>query len=141
MELAMEKPAWDDLIERITVLEREKRRLSWMGAAAFLGLVVLISEGPNLFRAKVLKAERFVLCDQAGKVRAQMAMRPEDDAVEFALFGPEQRHQLLLQALHDGSSTLTIWDKDRMRIAMSAMSSGPAAFHVINEGPGSLPSE
>jgi hypothetical protein len=99
----MEESTIDALAERVDELERRLRRWHRGGVAvALAGAAMLIAGGAqegggakkpdgggDAARAevsKVVKAERFVLLDEAGKVRAELGRAPKNKAMGLAIF-------------------------------------------------------
>ncbi len=72
----------DHLTRRLDRLERENRRLKVVGGLALLGMAALTVMGqtPPTSVANTLEAERFVLRDNAGNVRATLGLRPDGTA-------------------------------------------------------------
>jgi len=85
-------PIHDHLTRRLDRLERENRRLKLLGGLAMLGLAALTVMGQTAPTsvANTLEAERFVLRDNAGNVRATLGLRPDGTAA-LALADDTQR--------------------------------------------------
>jgi hypothetical protein len=75
----MEKPPSDVLAERVERLERENRRWRWgAGFALIAGLVVTVWGAQRAKETKVVEAERFLLRDENGTIRTELAMQPNE---------------------------------------------------------------
>ncbi len=74
----MNEPSRDQMVHRLERLERENRRIKRIGAAAFFGIAALFVMGqtkPDI--AKVIDAEKFVVRDTSGAVRAVLGVNPD----------------------------------------------------------------
>lgn len=74
----MSEPARDQMIKRLERLERENKRIKRLGAAAFFSIAALFAMGqskPDV--SKVVDAERFVVRDGSGAVRAVLGVNPD----------------------------------------------------------------
>src|SRR5262249_409088 len=139
----------DHLARRLERLERENRRLKLAGALTLVGpaaLVVMGQTAPTQV-ANSIEAERFVLRDAGGKVRATLGLRPDGTAA-FAIGDEAQQERALLSVTAqglagmeladssghpraglgvkpDGSALLTLLDQaDRPRVEMRAQGDG-----------------
>lgn len=88
-----------DLTRRIDRLERENRRLKRAAALVGVGLVALLAMG-QAARPRTVEAERFVLKDKQGKVRAVLGEGP-DDEVGLIVYDAKQRPSALV-AVREG---------------------------------------
>lgn len=88
------------------------RRLKRAAFTFFLlgGLVLLMGQANPGGVARVVEAERFVLRDATGKVRAELGLR--DGRPGLALFDEKGERRAQLAMLPDGSSSLTFYDRD-----------------------------
>jgi len=70
----MNEPTMDNMVQRLDRLERENHRLKRIGALVLVGIaaVVLMGQARPSKVAKVIEAEKFILRDEAGKVRAML---------------------------------------------------------------------
>lgn len=69
----------DVVARRLERLERENRRLKGAGTALVLGLVAILLMGQALPKGRTVEAEKFVLKDKAGKIRAVLGEGPDDE--------------------------------------------------------------
>lgn len=98
-----------DLALRITRLERRHRLTVAVAALCFaaLGLVAAKRSAPA-----VVDARAFVLVDEAGQSRAQLALA-EDGAVSFLMQGPGGRSDAGMTVMADGSVALRLKNTQR----------------------------
>jgi len=94
-EAIMTETTPDVLVQRIERLERENRRFKRAGAALALGLVAVLVMGQAPGRARTLEAEKLVLKDRSGKIRAVLGEG-----------GEEREHGLFL---YDGKRVPRAW--------------------------------
>jgi hypothetical protein len=129
-ELAMDKP-FLDVNERLDGLERDLRRVARIGAAVFVGSLVLLAGATDLFR----RPREVALRDRTGQVRARLAL--DGDDAELAFHDPQGRPQIRLQAMANGMSSLSLFDRGRERMFLAASPGGPASLSFIDtaEGP------
>jgi hypothetical protein len=75
----MKEPVGDQVMKRLERLEKENRWIKCIGAATLFGAVALLimgqSKPDNI--AKVVDAERFVVRDSSGAVRAVLGVNPD----------------------------------------------------------------
>lgn len=93
------------LVERLERLERTNRRYASALAMLLCGAVAVSVIGANP-REIVSEAERFILRDAAGKVRAEMCATPNGPALSF--FDPSGAERLRLHANDDGNTVLSL---------------------------------
>ena len=94
-----------DVESRLARLERENRRLRrvvYAGAIAVAGAVVMAQSRP----AQTLEAERFVVRDAAGNVRAVFGM--DEDAPRLALYAPGDEIESVWLGLMDDVPLFTL---------------------------------
>ena len=74
----MNEPPRNQVTRRLERLESENRRIKRLGAAAFFGAVALLIMGQSKSDhiSKVVDAERFVVRDASGAVRAVLGVNP-----------------------------------------------------------------
>jgi AMIN domain-containing protein len=104
------------LTDRVERLERENTRLKRLGAVALLGLAALFVAG-QLQRAAGaagptrIEAERFLLRDAVGAIRAALEMG-SDGTPRLALLDTAGHERVRLQVGANGSPGLTLFDAD-----------------------------
>ncbi len=129
-------PAEFDLVlSRLTRLERENRRLKQLGAATlalaasfvFMGQVRQRGGGARASGENVVEAERFVVRDRTGAIRAAFGVNPAG-GVGLAVMGQTRIH---LGVNLDGSGGLSLADGDgKIRVALALQSDGLAGLEV-----------
>ncbi len=117
----MNEPTVKDLTQRVDRLERENRRVK---RAASLGLVViaaLVLMGQAVPKgAMVVEAEKFVVLDTGGKMRAGLGTLP-NGAVVLGFWDKDGKARVRLGVEPDGSSSLGLYDKnERFRVVLNA---------------------
>src|SRR3954462_13169160 len=118
----MDAPQRDLVIERIEALERENRRLWYVGIAIVCAAIFLLVEGTNLIRPpKIIEAEGFVLKDPSGRVRGKLRMT-RGGSPEFALLDEAGHDQVSLHLTFDNGATLDFFDHGQPRIQLTASS-------------------
>jgi hypothetical protein len=130
-EQAMDKP-FLDVNERLDGLERDLRRVAWLGAAVFVGFLVPLAGATELFR----RPREVALHDRTGQLRARLALDGDDDGAELAFHDPQGRPQARLQAMANGTSSLSLFDRGRVRLFLVASPDGPASLSFIDTGEG-----
>ena len=106
----MTEPILDTLSQRLVRLERDNRRLKATGAVAMIilaGVMLLGQAGP----AKVVEAEKFVVRDANGTIRAEL-FGATDGAAELHLADKDGIHRLSVHVNPDDSAGVAILDKD-----------------------------
>src|SRR5690606_41369765 len=111
---------------RLEAIERENRRLRRLTGILLAGLAILLGLTASLLvvyarqasaTADVVQAQRFVLRDQDGLIRAILGVQP-DGSTRFALQDRDGRPRLQLTLLGDGSPGVAL--KDREEIGRAA---------------------
>lgn len=104
----------------------------WIVAAMFLGLDAMIAFGTDwLHRASVAEAERFLLRDGRGRVRAELATR-EVGPPMLALLDEEGRSQVTLRSRSDAEGALEFHDRGQLRLALNAAVGGFASLDLYD---------
>lgn len=97
----------DSITHRLESLERENRRLKWAGGAMLVGIAAVVLMGQAVPRApRTVEAERFVLRDTRGKMRAELTNSAGEVGPALFLYhrngDPDNpRHAIDLQVLDD----------------------------------------
>ena len=109
----MNQPMMETLVERLDRLERENRRLKWVGSVVLIGITALVlmgQAGPrHVF--KIVQAEQFVLRDPSGQTRAVLGT-VADGSAGLALYDRDGKDRAKLIVLPDGMSGLIAFDRD-----------------------------
>ncbi len=87
----MNEPTMDNIVKRLDRLEREKRRWRCLGILMLIGVTALLAMGQSkstghLDDLKVIEAERFIVKDEDGNVRAVLGVQPQWES--WPLSGP-----------------------------------------------------
>jgi hypothetical protein len=128
----MDEASKADVTERLAALERENRRLLWIGGAIVAGAIVLVAEGSGLVRpAGVLEARGLLLKDPAGKVRGRFDVA-SDGSPRLALLDDQGRDQATLSSTYADSTVLTLYEKGKKRAELSALSHGDSSLSFFD---------
>ncbi|MFQ5930764.1 MAG: hypothetical protein ACE5MK_13810 [Acidobacteriota bacterium] len=107
----MNKSTMDILARRLNRLERENLWLKRLATFVFFGVValILLGQAKPLDGAKVVEAERFILRDNSGRVRARLGVFNEKLALAFHDEDGTVRASLTI--LRDGKPSLNLYDQ------------------------------
>jgi hypothetical protein len=102
----------ETLVGRLDRVERENRRLKLAGLVMLIGLaaVVLMGQVTPPKVTKVVEAEKFVLLDMNGKVRAELNMWPDGSPV-LKLYSEDKKPRVALGVLPDDAPSLELFGK------------------------------
>lgn len=125
------------VMNRIEKLERQNRRLRGAGIVAILacGAAVLMGQAPATQPARpaaprVLDAERIILRDLAGGVKATLLNMPGDMGV-FEIRGEEGRARSALKVTPGGDALLELSDKNGfVRAVLAVSADGNGTFEL-----------
>lgn len=132
----MDTSSMQALAERVERLEVENQWLKRLGSLVVVGVAALGIHGTNLGRpAGQVEAERFVVKDSRGRVRASLSMQPDGEP-GLTILDDRGREQIALRATSDRTSTLEFKDRGRPRLAMSASSSGATNLNLFDRRSG-----
>jgi hypothetical protein len=97
----MNQPTLEDLAKRVKRLERQNRILKSAGLVALLGIVaaVLLGQTKSNQVAKVVEAEKFVVMDQHGTVRAMLSA--DSSGAQLRLFDEDDQVRITLATCRD----------------------------------------
>ena len=126
----------DHLTQRLDRLERENRRLRLLGALALLGASALVLMGQTAPSPVVntLEAERFVLRDGAGNVRASLGLRPDGTAA-LVLADDTQQERVVLSVTAPGLAGLDLSDRTgHLRAGLGVRADGAAQLSLLDQG-------
>jgi hypothetical protein len=122
----------ESIVRRVERLEREVRR--WRRGAAALGLaaVAVVTIGAAVPRGRVVEAQKFVLKDASGRVRAELG--PTDTDKEIALrFRDTVGLLRVIVGLQEETSLLVLSDKTgRPRAGLVTLAQGAPAFTLYD---------
>jgi hypothetical protein len=130
----MNEPPEDQLMTRLEGLERENRRIKCIGGAALFGIVALLVMGqskPDQI-AKVIDAERFVVRDTSGAVRAVLGVNP-DGNMGLEVRDRNGKAGVTLGMGANGNPALRLDGKDgKTGIALGVRSDNSSAMEFYN---------
>ena len=108
----MNETTGDNLAKRLDCLERENRSLKRAGTFVILGIAAVLIMGQAKPRdgAKMAEAERFVLRDESGKVRAKLEV--VNETVVFGVHDEDGTVRASLAMVKSGAPSLSLYDKD-----------------------------
>lgn len=131
----MDQPTIEMLARRVEHVERENRRLRRIMVAASAGAILALL-GAARFREKprIIEAERFMLYDKDGRIRALLDMTP-DDTPTLAFYDKQGSNRARFIQLQDGSMGLSIFDKDEVQqLGMGVTKEGQPALSMDKDG-------
>ena len=110
----MNEPKLDELVVRLDCLERENRRWQRIGALVLVGIaaVVLMGQAKPRKVAQVIEAEKFVVRDKSGKVRAALQTSAKDEP-SLDLYDKNGKNRAKLAILEVGGPTPLLFLLDR----------------------------
>lgn len=130
----MNEPTMGALERRMEAVERENRRWQWMVTvtlAVVAAMVILAQATPTKF-GKVLEAERFVLRDTNGKIRAELGFI--DGASVLLLNDKDGKPGVALSVLPDGPRRVSLLDRDgRTRSVLTARADGDSGLRLFDK--------
>src|SRR5213593_2088153 len=111
----MNEPALERLTQRLGRLEREVKcwRVGIVCSLAVLGIVALLPGTSFTASPRVVEASKFILRDDAGKVRATMHANP-GGSFDFSIFDADEKHIALLSQW----GLYFFWGSQRARASM-----------------------
>ncbi len=130
----MNEPTMGALVRRMEAVERENRRWQWMVTvtlAVVAAMVVLVQATPTKF-GKVLEAERFVLRDTNGSIRAELGFI--DGASVLLLNDKDGTPGVALSVFPDGPRRVSLLDRDgRIRSVLTARADGDSGLRLFDK--------
>ena len=96
----------DALARRVDRLERENQRLKGAGAAVVLGIVAVFLMGQAAPNTPTIEAQRFVLKDKGGKIRAVLGEGSAAEPLGLVLYDKNQKLRAALGLRVDDSSPI-----------------------------------
>jgi hypothetical protein len=127
--------SYDHLTRRLDRLERENRRLKLLGGLALLGVaaVTVMGQSTPAPVANTLEAERFVLRDGAGNVRATLGLRPDGSAA-LALADDTQQDRAVLSVTAPGQASVDLSDRaGHLRAGLGVRADGTAQLALLDQ--------
>ncbi len=103
----MYEPTMETLAQRLDRVERQNRRLKRWGALALavIATVMLMGQATGSKIAKVVEAEKFVLRNNSGTIRAMLSVRENHSLANLAFFDEAGSIRIALGAGGDGPSS------------------------------------
>ncbi len=128
----------EKLNARLDTLERDNKVLRWVAAALFVGAIALVGEFSGSLRKekgkpKVIEAEKIVVRDRDGKVRASFGMT-EDEAPSLKLFDGHGTEVASLDTYADASARLNFSHKGLSRASLATKADGTAQLQFLDPG-------
>ena len=123
----MNEPTMETLAQRLDRVERENRRLKQAGvvALAVIAAVVLMGQATGSEVAKVIQAEKFVVRDAAGTVRATLGSDPIFTELMLADDKGHKRFQLSVGSFGQFLSFLDSNGQQRMKMSTLGVPGSP----------------
>lgn len=123
-----------NLMRRMEAVERENRRWQWMVTvtlAVVAAMVVLAQATPTKF-GKVIEAERFVLRDTNGSIRAELGF--VDDVSVLLLNDKDGKPGVALSVFPDGPRRVSLLDRNgNTRSVLTARADGDSGLRLFDE--------
>ncbi len=151
----MRELTMETLVRRLDGLERENRCLKWTGVVvlALLAAVVLMGQATTGKVAKVIEAEKLVLRDSTGAVRAVLGeeksfgycltLYDENEKGRIFLGSAREHYYLSFRRANgelaadlevDGGSSLRLWDRNGTnRVHLAVWYQGLPMIHINNK--------
>lgn len=127
----MNEPTTDNLVKRIERLERENRWLKRLQTVVIVGItaVMMMGQATPSEVAKVIEADRFVLRDASGKVRAMLGVE-EGDTTSLQFYDKNGDNGVGLVQDPSGRELFRLAhnNKTRMTLAVTGDVSGLSLF-------------
>lgn len=134
--MTSQETAIEAVLERLTKLEKQNRRLKRTGVAVLVAAASLAFMG-QASKNKTVEANEFVLRDSAGRVRASLSVDSLLGAAELVLFDIKGRERVVLASattLPDSGTALLLADSQgRQRLRISAEDSLGGTLDMLNE--------
>lgn len=122
----------DVLVRRIDSLEGETRHSRRTTTAIALLLAAVFLMGQTAPKGATIEAQKFVLKDRRGKIRAVLGEFSEDEPFGLLIFDANQRIRAKLALQEDGSPTLALTDDRGVDRAVLHPASG---LRLLGDGP------
>ena len=119
--------------ERLEKLEKQNRRLKRAGLVVMVlaGATLLIGQAKPQVQWKV-EAERFVLMDANGKLRAELGMA--EHGPHLAFYDAEGTRRAVLGIVQKGPGLFFLDTTQKRRVAMGLAEKGPVLFFFDEDG-------
>jgi len=122
----------ESIANRLDGLERQNIRLRWVAGGLFLAATILMVEATvGISRApRVVEAEKVVIRDKAGRVRAKLGVEGLDPTLQ--MYDLRGREQVSLGVTGTDASALTLSDRGNAHIRLEARDDGGSSFRLFN---------
>lgn len=130
----MNEPTINDLIRRLNKVESQNRRYRYFAVCVLVAGMSLFVMGQGETRdvKKVVEAEKFILRDAQGKIRAGLALNP-DGALRLLLADKAGKPRADLSVLDDGRAGLSLIDKNGViRAGLTLLPTGAPDFGLAD---------
>ena len=124
-----------ELMSRVARLESRTRRVRQVTGvgAVVLAAVALMGQGPPSGASRSVEAERFVLRDRAGTVRASLEV-DRFDIAQLSLFDRSGQHTAKLWVSAEGATGLMLDERQRPGGALADMTAGSLRIGQVWRG-------
>ncbi len=127
----MIEPTVGTLAQRLNIMERQNRRLKRMGMVILAGATVLTLMGQARL-SRTVEAEKFILKDASGKVRAEIGMGEKGPALRFR--AEDGKFRIGLGLVGDEHGLFLLDANERKQATLGVGSLGPALMLYDNKG-------
>jgi len=128
----MSEPTLDTLAQRLERVERENRSLRRVGVLMLVGVAALLIAAQATAN-RVVEAEKFVVRDASGKIRAELGA-PPDGRVALTLFDRDGGLRVELRVLTNGRVGLLLYDKNgKSRAALRVLAEGGPVLGLFDK--------
>lgn len=128
----MSEPTLDTLAQRLERVERENRSLRRVGVLMLVGVAALLIAAQATAN-RVVEAEKFVVRDASGKIRAELGT-PPDGRVALTLFDRDGGLRVELRVLTNGRVGLLLYDKNgKSRAALRVLAEGGPVLGLFDK--------
>jgi hypothetical protein len=128
----MQTATMDVILQRLETLEREKRQVLWVVSILFVAIMVVVCLDSGLLgRERVAEAERFVVKDRQGRVRAELGTDFEGEP-RLALRDVEGREQVTLVGRDGSDGSLAFLESGQLRMRLGTFGGGGANLDLFD---------
>ena len=112
------------VVERLEKVEAQNRRLKWAGVLVVVVVCAVVLMGQASPKKRVVEAERFILRDAGGNMRAWLGVDAKN-WVGLSLFDKDEKPRVGLTVYADGSADLKLRDAEgTLRAGLEASADG-----------------
>lgn len=138
----MAETTLDILGNRLGRLERENRRLKHLGVGLLVGMVavgllavvavVRLGQAGSEKRAKVVEAEKIVLRDASGKIRAELGLSA-DGSPRLDFFDRDEKRRAGLFLVPDGARLYLADKTGTLQAALAMSGDSPSVLQLLDK--------